>query len=171
MKQSEALDMITKIRLAHQAMEAACKRIDELKEENKNLKEALAQSQSDVKQEQRSDSEQISTECVSVSVGEPVATVADLYPFRKRSLGLPKDAPLYTTPQQRKPLTDEQQKDAARWAYIRKHWKTVNFRFNKRPNTLSGFTLTISDKVNNDDAYLLEKEIDDAIEAAHGIKE
>jgi hypothetical protein len=42
MKQSEALDMITKIRLAHQAMESACKRIDELKEENKNLKEALA---------------------------------------------------------------------------------------------------------------------------------
>lgn len=75
----------------------------------------------------------------------------------------------FTTPPQRKPLTDER-KDAARWAYIRKHWKTINFRFNKRPNTLSGFTLTISDKVNNDDAYLLEKEIDDAIEAAHSVK-
>jgi hypothetical protein len=57
MKQSEVLDMITKIQLAHQAMESACKRLDELKEENKNLKEALA------KQEQRSDSEQL---------GEPV---------------------------------------------------------------------------------------------------
>jgi hypothetical protein len=42
MKQSEALDMITKIQLAHQAMESACKRVDELKEENKNLKAALA---------------------------------------------------------------------------------------------------------------------------------
>jgi len=41
MKQSEALDMITKIQLAHQAIESACKRIDELKEENENLKEAL----------------------------------------------------------------------------------------------------------------------------------
>jgi hypothetical protein len=58
MKQSEALDMITKIQLAHQAMESACKRIDELKEENKNLKEALA------KQEQRNVSEQL---------GEPVS--------------------------------------------------------------------------------------------------
>jgi len=62
MKQSEALDMITKIQLAHQAMESACKRIDELKEENKNLKEALA------KQEQRSDSEH---------TGEPVAWTLD----------------------------------------------------------------------------------------------
>jgi hypothetical protein len=42
MKQSEALDMITKIQLAHQAMESAWKRVDELKEENKKLKEALA---------------------------------------------------------------------------------------------------------------------------------
>jgi hypothetical protein len=42
MKQSEALDMITKIQLAHEAMESAWKRVDELKEENKNLKEALA---------------------------------------------------------------------------------------------------------------------------------
>jgi hypothetical protein len=42
MKQSEVLDMITKIQLAHQAMESAWKRVDELKEENKNLKEALA---------------------------------------------------------------------------------------------------------------------------------
>ena len=34
--------MITKLQLAQQTMESACKRIDELKEENKNLKEALA---------------------------------------------------------------------------------------------------------------------------------
>jgi len=40
--QTEALDMITKIQLAHQAMEAACERIDQLKAENKALKEALA---------------------------------------------------------------------------------------------------------------------------------
>jgi len=40
--QTEALDMITKLRLAHQAMEAACERIDQLKAENKALKEALA---------------------------------------------------------------------------------------------------------------------------------
>jgi len=41
MKQSEALDTITKIRLAHQAMESACKRLDELKAEKKELKEIL----------------------------------------------------------------------------------------------------------------------------------
>jgi len=40
--QTEALDMITKLQLAHQAMEAACERIDQLKAENKALKEALA---------------------------------------------------------------------------------------------------------------------------------
>ena len=43
MTQSESLDMITKVQLALQAMEVACKRIDELKAENKVLKEALAQ--------------------------------------------------------------------------------------------------------------------------------
>ena len=43
MTQSESLDMITKVQLALQAMEVACKRIDELKAENKALKEALAQ--------------------------------------------------------------------------------------------------------------------------------
>lgn len=43
MTQKEALDMITKLQLAQQAMEAACKRIDELKAENKALKKALAQ--------------------------------------------------------------------------------------------------------------------------------
>ena len=54
MKQSEALDMITKIQLAHEAMESAWKRVDELKEENKNLKEALAkQEQGEVKNEKK----------------------------------------------------------------------------------------------------------------------
>jgi hypothetical protein len=87
MKQSEALDMITKIQLAHQAMESACKRIDELKEENKNFKEALA------KQEQ----------------GEPVARcqvlplrgddwVALIFFYCKNG---PVAGDLYTTPQQR----------------------------------------------------------------------
>jgi hypothetical protein len=85
MKQSEALDMITKIQLAHQAMESACKRLDELKEENKNLKEALAKQEqgepikglkfihkADIdlakRQEQRS---------VSEHTGEPVAWTLD----------------------------------------------------------------------------------------------
>ena len=100
MKQSEALDTITKIRLAHQAMESACKRIDELKEENKNLTEALAQSRSDVKQEQ----------------GEPVAYLAwkDEKPCYEGDDAVCEDAvwpvdgdddrtsmPVYTTPQQR----------------------------------------------------------------------
>ncbi len=40
MTQTEALDMIAKLQIAEQAMEAACKRIDELKAENKILKEA-----------------------------------------------------------------------------------------------------------------------------------
>ena len=42
-KQCEALDMIAKLQMVEQTMEAACKRIDELKAENKALKEALAQ--------------------------------------------------------------------------------------------------------------------------------
>jgi len=63
----EALDIITKIRLAQQAMESACKRIDELKEENKNLKAALA------KQEQ----------------GEPVAWTENDMAYRPN--GLPQE--------------------------------------------------------------------------------
>ena len=66
MKQSEALDMITKIQLAHQAMESACKRIDELKEENKNLKEALA------KQEQ---GEPVTWRNATIRVGEDLCSV------------------------------------------------------------------------------------------------
>jgi hypothetical protein len=94
MKQSEALDMITKIQLAHQAMKSAWKRVDELKEENKNLKEALA------KQEQ----------------GEPVA-VMELYTDGWDLVEnintdwletLPFGTKLYTTPKQRKPLTKEE---------------------------------------------------------------
>jgi hypothetical protein len=41
MNKTEALDMITKLQLAHQAMESACKRLDELKAEKKELKEIL----------------------------------------------------------------------------------------------------------------------------------
>lgn len=66
MKQSEALDMITKIQLAHQAMESVCKRIDELKEENKNLKEALA------KQEQ---GEPVAWRNAAIRVGEDLCSV------------------------------------------------------------------------------------------------
>lgn len=40
-KEREALDMIAKLQMVEQTMEAACKRIDELKAENKALKEAL----------------------------------------------------------------------------------------------------------------------------------
>jgi hypothetical protein len=90
MKQSEALEMISKIQLAHEAMESACKRIDELKEENKNLKEALA------KQEQ----------------GEPAFYAHDGYlmtPDRAKFFGFPLDGilALYTTPQPaQKPLSE-----------------------------------------------------------------
>lgn len=59
----------------------------------------------------------------------------------------------------------EVEKDAARWRFIRKTWKTVNFRFKKRPNVLAGFTLTVSMENNHSDAYYLEKEIDDAMGA------
>lgn len=92
MKQSEALDMITKIQLAHQAMESACKRVDELKEENKNLKAALA------KQEQG----EPWGACVSgrVFVGALPEHVRKL----SEDEGLPIQW-LYTTPQQRKPLS------------------------------------------------------------------
>ena len=85
MKQSEVLDMITKIQLAQQAMESACKRIDELKEENKNLKEALA------KQEQ----------------GEPFGwydmehgEIRDVEWNRQKPIYEGVWRPLYTTPQQ-----------------------------------------------------------------------
>jgi hypothetical protein len=70
----------------------------------KNLvKESLA------KQEQRSDSEQLSTECVSVSVGEPVAWyIRDKDSATTDGCWAEKNLdicePLYTTPQQRKPL-------------------------------------------------------------------
>lgn len=53
----------------------------------------------------------------------------------------------------------EVEKDAARWGFIRKKWKTVNLRFKKRPNVLAGFTLTVSMENNHSDAYYLEKEI------------
>jgi hypothetical protein len=116
MKQSEVLDTITKIKLAHQAMESACKRVDELKEENKNLKEALA------KQEQRSDSEHTGEPVAYLVTGpyekQPFANINSAKAYREGlNKGFGEDAytisNLYTTPQQpstivRKPLTDEQ---------------------------------------------------------------
>ena len=117
MKQSEALDMITKIQLAHQAMESACKRIDELKEENKNLKEALA------KQEQHTLSSRVNDVRVHIEhgkqhdeamkritakqeQGEPVAylcenAVGHKYFRWKKPPSTYKPIALYATPQQR----------------------------------------------------------------------
>ena len=103
MTQSESLDMITKVQLALQAMEVACKRIDELKAENKVLKEALAQPEQ-----------------------KPVAFYAYKPTLPRGNLGNVSDSNLpwvydqdpssgysarmlvYTTPPQRKPLTDEE---------------------------------------------------------------
>ena len=96
MTQSESLDMITKVQLALQAMEVACKRIDELKAENKVLKEALAQPEQ-----------------------EPVACVQDLDEVKRKHLvyekGMDWKDPLYTTPPQRTwvGLTDEEIADCA----------------------------------------------------------
>jgi len=93
MKQSEALDMITKIQLAHQAMESACKRIDELKEENKNLKEALA------KQEQGEPVGFYDARGNDICIEIPIGESADWW------------QPVYTTPQQRTwvGLTEQEQ--------------------------------------------------------------
>ena len=91
MTQSESLDMITKVQLALQAMEVACKRIDELKAENKALKEALAQPEQEPVAWWIPKAEQF---CLPSSDGTR--------PFAKAW------EPLYTTPPQRKPLTDEQ---------------------------------------------------------------
>lgn len=118
MKQSEALDTITKIRLAYQAMESACKRIDELKEENKNLKEALT-----LEQEQRSDSEHtgepVAWRNAAIRVGEDLCSVG---PFGYYDMTAEQwldwalsVVTVHLPPQQRdssatplKPLTDEQ---------------------------------------------------------------
>lgn len=110
------------------------------------------------KQEQRSDSEQLSTECVSVSVGEPVAWVNpdDLYDLEAGEDGdvpyvvrgneqpknMPKSIPLYTTPQPaQKPLTDKQIADI------------------------------VIEMNGNEPTALFWKDLTRAIEAAHGIKE
>ena len=89
---------------------------DLLLEAGKALEEALAQSHSDAKQEQ------------SVSVGEPVAWMVyakmsrryftltfDLNKVPEIYIG-GEAVPLYTTPQQRKPLTLEQ---------LREHWQVA----------------------------------------------
>jgi len=111
------------------------------------LEEALAQSRSDVKQEQRSDNEQL---------GEPVSFDAwyeKFHSFAGKSFLLYSDlhcawqaAKLYTTPQpvteshKRKPLTDEQIMEL--WPFIvRRHETQAFIKFAK------------------------------SIEAAHGIKE
>ena len=72
---------------------------------------ALAQSRSDVKQEQRSVSEQISAQHVGEPVAEKVYDPEDdtayIQYFIPHDL-IPVGTKFYTTPQQRKPLTDEQ---------------------------------------------------------------
>lgn len=62
-------------------------------------------------------------------------------------------------------------RDAERYQFIRKHWKTVNFKFQKEPNIISGFTMTVSTKANNAESVYIDSEIDLAIKAAHSTKE
>lgn len=57
------------------------------------------------------------------------------------------------------------QADAERWGFISRHWKTVNYRLKKRPNVLSGFTLTVSMDVNSNSAAALGQEIDSLLAA------
>ena len=112
MTQSESLDMITKVQLALQAMEVACKRIDELKAENKVLKEALAQPEQEPVAWWIPKAEQF---CLPSSDGTR--------PFAKAW------EPLYTTPPQRKPLTDEEIMNIAKVSCIgiSPHQDTLNF--------------------------------------------
>jgi hypothetical protein len=116
MKQSEALDMITKIQLAHQAMESAWKRVDELKEENKNLKEALAKQEQDEKRkllprcfadyqpnhthDRKCEWCAVNTECQTgeqpkQEQGEPVTLLPDGSAFGVMSFPLPDDHWIY----------------------------------------------------------------------------
>ena len=192
-RMSEGLDMITKLRLAHQAMEAACKRIDELKAENKALKEALAQPEREPLEywnavegwvkidEVREHFDSVGCATIYKTAGEgrvplslckaqpeqePVA-FDDWPEYHEHAMGCGLEdrgitnryeamrygwdealeraweavnmlGPLYTTPPQLKPLTDEQREEIARG------WRGRNW--------------TVGDII-------------DAIEAAHGIKE
>lgn len=55
--------------------------------------------------------------------------------------------------------------DAARWRLIAKHWKTVDFKFDKA-GILSGLTLTVNLKKSGNGAALdIERELDAAIAA------
>ena len=149
----EALDTVTKVRLAHQAMEAACERIDQLKAENKALKEDLAKAEQEplpnlyVKDingnfypyKEKGHTENCAAfgdDCSDnhlptsrVGVGEndytalaeqpapvqqePVAWLdeyGNTFPLAAKQYSVVGKhwKPLYTTPPQRKPLTDEQ---------------------------------------------------------------
>jgi hypothetical protein len=83
--------------------------------------------------------------------------------------------PVYTTPQQRKPLTDEQQKDAARYQWLRNPTIDVSLVLDKRTEWVEP-----DENVAGVGGYWmyeyrageeLDAAIDTAIEAAQGIKE
>jgi hypothetical protein len=109
------------------------------------IKEALAQSRSDVKQEQRSVSEQLGEPVALETVYETIIHWDEGGGKRSRRELARRIVALYTTPQQRKPLTFEQADDVA----------------------LDVMGVSMLDKEQAETAHLLIR----ATEAAHGIKE
>lgn len=53
--------------------------------------------------------------------------------------------------------------DAARWRYLRRHWKNAQFRFYHEPNTIRSVTLTIHAEAIATHSREIDREIDAAI--------
>jgi hypothetical protein len=120
---------------------------EKLEDAEKALEEALA------KQEQ----------------GEPLCTAAMFDDAFLAKSGLSPDTKLYTTPQQRKPLTDEQMEKKYREEMRSRNWEAYDVWLLKQQKTLSDNKIMEIRKsmgpVVNFIAFAR------AIEAAHGIKE